>query len=123
MKDSDRRIFTWRLVGFFTISILYGLLALGFILVAPNFHELFKGFGLELNWFAQILIEKPWLCTVPAVIVLTVQLTFLIGVTMGSWPPITYTRVAKISIGFFVLLFLASAFVFYGNIFKLGAMV
>ena len=123
MNDVTHKTLIWRFAGFCVVSCMYGLLALGFVLLIPTFNELFKGFGLDLNWFSTVLIERPWLFAFPAVIIPSVQLVFLIGVAWGSWPQIAYARVSNASIGFLVLLFITAAFVLYGNIFNLGAVV
>src|SRR3990167_3025202 len=119
MKDVNQKKLIWRFAGFCTVSLLYGFLAVGFVFLVPTFDDLFKGFGLDLNWFSRALIERPWLFAFPAVILPSVQLVFLVGITWGSWPQVAYTRISKASVSFLVLLFIAAAFVLYGNIFKL----
>jgi hypothetical protein len=120
MKDVNVREFLWRFVGFCLVSWLYWALAIGFILIAPSFRELFEMFGPNLHWVTQFLMEKPWAYIFPAAIVPLVQVVFLLGVTLGGWPKATYTRAAWASVGFLLLLFASAAFALYRNIFTLG---
>lgn len=111
----------FRILGWCLIALLYAVLGLVMLYLAPQFRELFRSFGLDSSTL--FLTDNPWIYSVIAIIMPALQLLFLAGVTWDSLPETVYSGIVRVNIVIFLLLVVVSAFVLYGSTFKLSALI